>query len=58
MADSTEVIVLDLRTEVLQARRRETEARRRTSRQGVLMKAVLGALVLVAAALLFALLRR
>jgi hypothetical protein len=58
MADSTEVIVLDLRTEVLRARRAETEALR-TSRRGALLKSVLGALLLLAAsAIFFVLLRR
>ena len=58
MADSTEVIVLDLRSEVLRARREKVEALR-TSRHGVILKSVLGALLLLAAsAVLVALLRR
>jgi hypothetical protein len=58
MADSTEVIVLDLRSEVLRARREKVEALR-TSRHGVILKSVLGALLLLAvSAVLFALLRR
>ena len=58
MADgnSTEVIVLDLRTEV-RARREELRARR-ALRTGLLLKSILGAVALVVAAVLFALLRR
>lgn len=58
MADSTEVIVVDLRTEALRARREKIEALR-TTRHGIIVKTVLGALLLLAlSAVLFALLRR
>jgi len=57
-ASSTEVIVLDLRADVVRARRQKVEALR-ALRHGLILKSLLGAvLLLTATAVLFALLRR
>jgi len=56
--DSTEVIVLDLRMDAMRARREKVEALR-TVKYGTVLRTVLGALlVLAAAVLLFVLLER
>ena len=57
-ANSTEVIVLDLRADVVRARRQKVEALR-ALRHGLILKSLLGAVLLfTATAVLFALLRR